>query len=94
MTKTQVIRGIECYAVWGSEDPIPVYISFGEWDEDNERYDSFGILDDNIFYYFTEDEQKKLIIAIANNQDSFRVTREWYIDLTEGIDFIKNTESN
>ena len=94
MTTTEVMQGVECTIVWGKSEPTSAYISFGTWDEDNDIYDSFGVRDDCIFYYFDADEQKGLVDAIANGKDLYRVTREWYIDLTDGVYFAKNTESN
>ena len=66
------VIGIDTTIVWlGAEDePENQYISFGEWDEQDDE-DTYGVLDSAIFYYAKPSELAKLY-----EQDE---QRGWYI---------------
>lgn len=56
----------------GNEDKwFHGYISFGTWDCEK-RVDSFGVPDDNIFFYSTLDELVK-VLTIPDNGADFHV---------------------
>jgi hypothetical protein len=80
-------RGIECGIVWddspdGYQD---VYISFGQYDHDdpNATTDSFGINDEDIFFYLDEEELAHLFKCIAEHRDKFSVGAGWWVDLVD-----------
>lgn len=80
-------KGIHCHVIWGNEDPAYFYISFGTYDYDkDETHDSYGVHDDNVFFYLSKDEQEALLRAIANKAQTFSVTDEWYIDFVMGYE--------
>lgn len=91
-TSTTIYRGIECGIVW---DDSPdgyndVYISFGHYDIDdpNATTDSFGINDDDIFYYLDETELAHLHKCIAECRDKFSVGAGWWVDLVDDYSLI------
>lgn len=92
MTTSTNYRGIECGIVW---DDSPdgyndVYISFGQYDLDdpNATTDSFGINDDDIFYYLDETELAHLFKCIAECRDKFSVGAGWWVDLVDDYSLI------
>jgi hypothetical protein len=88
-------RGIECGIVW---DDSPdgyndVYISFdtqheSEGHPESKPTDSFGIHDDEIFYYLNETELAHLFKCIAERRDKFSVGAGWWIDLVDDYSLI------
>jgi hypothetical protein len=68
-------KGLECTVVWadspdGEQD---VLISFLP------EEDTVG--DEEIFFYFTEEEVQLLLKAISERRERFSVNREWWIEL-------------
>ena len=82
--------GIHCHVVWLDEDPKYFYISFGDYDYDTEpTHDSFGVLDEDIFYYFSNNEVKCLLETITQGaSDTYQVANEWYIDIPMGYELV------
>ena len=77
-------KGIHCHIVWHNEDPQYFYISFGEYDYEKEpETDSYGVADDDVFYYFDKTEQSALLeaIGVGGSKGTFQVDDTWYIDL-------------
>lgn len=74
-------QGMEAFVLWGGE-PFDGerYLSFGEHDE-REDEDSFGVPDDSIFYYCDEQEQERILEAIADGVDTI-VLNNFSIDLS------------
>jgi hypothetical protein len=84
------IIGIKCHVVWLNEDPEYFYVSFGTYDyETDMKHDSYGIPDDEVFYYFTDHEQQRLLKAIAQHEAEFQVDDSWYIDLVMGYELVE-----
>lgn len=81
-----ILRGIECAIRWNDEEPKNCFISFGEQveDEDGEvTEDSFGVSDDEIFYYMNAEEVENLLLAIRSDARVFQIEPSWFIDLLE-----------
>ena len=51
--------GANAIIQWLGEEPQQAYISYGEWNEDNNT-DGLGVSDDFIFYYSTPKELESL----------------------------------
>jgi len=80
-------KGIYCHVVWNNEDPQYFYISFGDYDYDNEpKTDSYGVDDELVFYYLTKEEQRNLLTAIVKQEETFQLTPEWHIDFVMGYE--------
>lgn len=83
-------KGIWCHVVWNGDEPEEFYISFGDYDYDNEpETDSFGVPDDQVFYYFDKQEQEELLQAIAEDAGTYQVDDAWYIDLTMSHELVE-----
>lgn len=67
--------GIECTIVWADspDGEEEVFISFLP-EEDS-------VKDEEIFFYFTEDEAVLLMKAIVERRERFSVNKEWWIEL-------------
>ena len=62
MTTNQQPIGATCTIKWldDNQEVDGYYFSFGEYNEDNEPdHDSFGVRDDNIFYYCSDEDSLK-----------------------------------
>lgn len=86
-------KGIYCHVIWGNEDPAYHYISFGEYDFDSEpECDSFGVPDDQVFYYLDKDEVLELLENIIMDIDVYPtddgLDKDWYIDLAMGYELV------
>jgi hypothetical protein len=82
--------GIKCHVVWLNEDPEYFYVSFGTYDyEIDIKHDSYGMPDDEVFFYFTDHEQQSLLQAIAKQEQTFSMSDEWYIDLVMGYELVE-----
>lgn len=96
MTDMEKINiGIYCYILftgepWDSAEYF--YISFSEW-EDEASHDVYGVPDNDIFYYFSDDEANDLIRAIDENHRTFSVDPDWEILLSLGYDLAYNDYS-
>lgn len=82
MDSNGTIRGMVCrIRFFGDPNKYPpVYISFGDYDEENDR-DTFGVPDYGIFYYCTADELRECVAAAAEGRmptlsDEWEVT-DW-----------------
>ena len=68
------------------------YFSFSEELLNHEGHpaeeDTYGVRDDNIFFYLDDYQQDVLHKAIAKSYTYFDIGEEWYIDLTEPHEFI------
>lgn len=74
--------GIHAYIRMGEPFDGERYISFGEYEEYEEK-DSFGVPDDDIFYYFDAQQRDWVLEAIADGVDA--ITIDGYtIDLSKG----------
>jgi hypothetical protein len=81
-----ILQGIDCAVRWNGDEPKHYFISFGQQieDEDGEVIkDSFGISDDEIFYYMNAEEVESLMLAIKSDARAFQVEPSWFIDLLE-----------
>jgi hypothetical protein len=76
-----------------TDTPSPVFFSFGEYDShENELYDSFGHLDELVFFYTTPDELPRLLTEgghdfhvisvdeyeVRNDDEADRFVEEFY----------------
>lgn len=81
--------GIQCVISWhDSLDSMDdVFISFSEELLNHEgnpaEEDLYGVPDDKIFYYLSEEEVASLMKAISELRDRWSCGDEWFIDLTE-----------
>jgi hypothetical protein len=81
-----ILQGIDCTVRWNGDEPKYYFISFGQpiEDEDGEVVkDSFGVSDDEIFYYMNAEEVESLLLAIKSDARVFQVEPAWFIDLLE-----------
>jgi hypothetical protein len=80
-------KGVYCHVIWGNEDPEYYYISFGDYDyENNPTYDSFGVRDEQVFYYLSSDEAQALLECMENVIATCAFDDDWYIDLAMGYE--------
>jgi hypothetical protein len=74
-TEIEVI-GARCLIKWENADEI-VYISFGEYEE-KDKYDSYDVPDEKIFYYADPVEFRRLTTTKEPHADGWRiVSYEW-----------------
>ena len=74
MTDSRLPIGAECFISWKDnpeKDYGSVYISFGEYDEENDC-DTHGRPDDTVFFY-VENEYELIEKMIKNNGEDFIV---------------------
>lgn len=83
--------GFECMIAWGDEPkPEFKYISFGDEVYNNwgdPIGDSYGVSDNNIFFYFDTEEIQTLQKLIQQGATEMWVDKEWMIDLTMPYEF-------
>lgn len=82
-------KGVYCHVIWGNEDPEYYYISFGDYDYENEpTYDTFGVRDDHVFYYLDSNEAHGLLECMENVIATCQFDEAWYIDLSMGYELM------
>lgn len=89
------LTGIECMVTWNGDEPMWCLISFGEQIEDEDGdivKDSFGVRDENIFYYLDAQEVEQLQTAIKNGASRFQVDKAWYIDLKDEFSLLSQED--
>lgn len=88
MSNPSTAIGIECVLGWFDSPDTVEYatVLFSDdpvVDESTENQD-----DDGVFYYLNETEVAHLHKCIAESRDKCAWGKEWYIDLTEDVEFI------